>query len=42
MTDKEKQEIFNLVNQAKEGNQYSFTKLYNKFNKTIYSIITKI
>lgn len=39
MTDKEKQEIFNLVNQAKEGNQYSFTKLYNKFNKTIYSTL---
>ena len=32
MTDLEKQQIFELIKQAKEGNQLAFTKLYEKYN----------
>lgn len=43
MKDEERQEIYELVEQAKEDKQIAFTKLYNKFRgliyKTIYDIV---
>lgn len=39
MTDEEKQQVFELIKQAKEGKQSAFTKLYNRFNKVIYNTI---
>ena len=39
MTDLEKQQISELIKQAKEGKQIAFTKLYNRFNKVIYHTI---
>lgn len=39
MTDKERKEVFDLVKQAKEGKQYAFTQLFNKFKNTIYKTI---
>lgn len=39
MTDLEKQQVFELIKQAKEGKQSAFTKLYNRFNKVIYNTI---
>lgn len=39
MTDEEKQKVFELVKQAKEGNEYAFTQLYNKFKPSIYKTI---
>ena len=39
MTDLEKQQIFELIKQAKEGKQSAFTRLYNRFSKIIYNTI---
>ena len=39
MTDEEKQQVFDLIKQAKEGKQSAFTKLYNRFNRVIYNTI---
>lgn len=39
MTDLEKQQVFELIKQAKEGKQSAYTKLYNRFNKIIYNTI---
>lgn len=33
MTDLEKQQISELIKQAKEGNQLAFTKLYEKYKQ---------
>ena len=37
MTDEEKAKVFELVKQAKEGNEIAFTKLYNRFKQTVYN-----
>lgn len=42
MTDEEKQQIFELINQAKEGKQSAFTKLYERFKQTLYYTIYRI
>ena len=42
MTDKEKQEVSDLIKQAREGKQIAFTKLYEKFKRIIYLTIIKI
>lgn len=42
MTDEERQQLFDLIKQAKEGKQYAFTQLYNKYKQVIYSTIHKI
>lgn len=42
MTDLEKQQVFELIKQAKEGKQSAFTRLYNKFERTIYYTIYHI
>lgn len=39
MTDIEKQQVFDLIKQAKEGKQSAFTKLYEKFSRVIYNTI---
>lgn len=39
MTDEERNKIFDLVKQAKEGKQYAFTQLYNKFKPIIYNTV---
>lgn len=39
MTDLEKQQVFELIKQAKEGKQSAFTKLYEKFSRVIYNTI---
>lgn len=39
MTDLEKQQVFELIKQAKEGKQSAFTKLYEHFYKVIYNTI---
>lgn len=42
MTDEERQQLFDLIKQAKEGKQSAFTKLYEKYNRIIYSTIYRI
>lgn len=42
MTDEEKQQLFDLIKQAKEGKQIAFTKLYEKYKQTIYITIYRI
>jgi RNA polymerase sigma-70 factor (ECF subfamily) len=42
MTDLEKQQISELIKQAKEGNQLAFTKLYEKYKQIIYITIYRI
>lgn len=42
MTDIEKQQLFDLIKQAKEGKQIAFTKLYEKYKHTIYLTIIQI
>lgn len=42
MTDKEKQQIFDLIKQAKEGQQRAFTMLYERFKDVIYHTLLKI
>ena len=42
MTDLEKQQISELIKQAKEGNQLAFTKLYEKYKQIIYVTIYRI
>lgn len=42
MTDEEKQQILDLINQAKEGKQLAFTKLYNRFKRSITYTIFNI
>lgn len=42
MTDEEKQQLLDLIKQAKEGKQNAFTQLYNRFNRIIYSTIYNI
>lgn len=42
MTDEEKQQLFDLIKQAKEGKQFAFTKLYERFKQTIYNTIYHI
>jgi len=42
MTDLEKQQIFELIKQAREGKQSAFTRLYNRFERTIYLTIYNI
>lgn len=42
MTDLEKQQVFELIKQAKEGKQSAFTKLYERFKFTIYNTIYRI
>ena len=42
MTDDEKQQLLDLIKQAKEGKQIAFTKLYEKYNRIIYSTIFNI
>ena len=42
MTDLEKQQISELIKQAKEGNQLAFTKLYEKYKQIIYMTIYRI
>lgn len=42
MTDKERIEVNSLVNQAKEGKQIAFTKLYNKYKGLIRYVINDI
>lgn len=42
MTDEEKQKLLVLINKAKEGNQNAFTRLYNKYLRTIRSVIYDI
>ena len=39
MTDLEKQQISELIKQAKEGNQLAFTKLYEKYKQIIYCLL---
>jgi RNA polymerase sigma-70 factor (ECF subfamily) len=42
MTDEERQQLFDLIKQAKEGKQYAFTQLYEKFKGIIHYTIYKI
>ena len=42
MTDEERQQLFDLIKQAKEGKQSAFTKLYEKYNRIIYNTIYRI
>lgn len=42
MTDEERQQLLDLINQAKEGKQFAFTQLYNRYNKIIYNTIYNI
>ena len=42
MTDEERQQLFDLIKQAKEGKQSAFTKLYEKYKRIIYSTIYRI
>ena len=42
MTDEERQQLFDLIKQAKEGKQIAFTKLYEKYNRIIYNTIYRI
>lgn len=42
MTDIEKQELFDLIKQAKEGEQLAFTKLYEKYKGTIRTTILQV
>lgn len=42
MIDEEKQKLFDLIKQAKEGKQIAFTKLYERFKPIIYSTIIRI
>lgn len=42
MTDEEKQQLTDLINQAKEGSQAAFTKLYNKYKSILYPTIFHI
>lgn len=42
MTDEEKQQLLDLIKQAKEGKQIAFTQLYNRFNRIIYNTIYNI
>ena len=37
MTDEEKAIVFELVKQAREGNQFAFTKLYDRFKTVVYN-----
>lgn len=42
MTDDERQQLLDLIKQAKEGKQYAFTQLYNRYNRIIYKTIFNI
>ena len=42
MTEKDKQEVSDLIKQAKEGKQIAFSKLYERYKKNIYITIIKI
>lgn len=42
MTDEEKQQLLDLIKQAKEGKQIAFSKLYEKYNRIIYNTIYNI
>lgn len=42
MTDEERQQLLDLINQAKEGSDSAFTKLYNRYNRIIYKTIYNI
>lgn len=42
MTDEEKQQLLDLIKQAKEGKQSAFTQLYNRFRRIIYNTIYNI
>lgn len=42
MTDEERQKLLDLINQAKEGSQGAFTKLYNKYEHIIHNTIYNI
>ena len=42
MTDKEKREVLELVNQAKAGNQLAYSKLYNKYVRLIRYVVYDI
>lgn len=42
MTDEERQQLSDLIKQAKEGEQSAFTRLYNKYKTTIYITIYHI
>ena len=42
MTDEERQQLLDLIKQAKEGKQYAFTQLYNRYHRIIYNTIYNI
>lgn len=42
MTDEEKQQLLDLIKQAKEGKQIAFSQLYNRFHRIIYNTIYNI
>lgn len=42
MTEKDKQEVSDLIKQAKEGKQIAFSKLYEMFKRPLYITIIKI
>lgn len=42
MTEKEKQQLLDLIKQAKEGKQSAFTMLYERFKVVIYNTIYNI
>lgn len=42
MTDEERQQLLDLIKQAKEGKQHAFTQLYNRYHRIIYNTIYNI